>query len=160
MLKVVRKSLFVDPVVQGAVVRRAVFYWGACLLFISLPLIIGRTLAEPGKLFYEHLGALWELYWPMLTCTVLVLPLIVYDLMRLTNRFAGPMLRLRGAMRRLADGHSVETVRFRKDDFWQEFAEYFNEISQQLEAAESRPFEKQPADTESVEGCLAGMPLK
>jgi hypothetical protein len=146
MLKVARKSLFVDPAVQGAVLRRAVCYWGACLLFVGLPLIIRRTLDAPDRLFYEHLGDLWAQFWPLLICGVLMLPLMIYDLLSLTNRFAGPMIRLRGAMRRLADGHRVDPVQFRQQDFWKEFAEYFNEIAEQLEREPSGTGDARTAD--------------
>ena len=46
-----RKRVFVDPIVQGAIMRRAVLYWGACLLFVFLPLLIGRTLSQPDRLW-------------------------------------------------------------------------------------------------------------
>jgi hypothetical protein len=140
----VRKRLFVDPPVQGAIVRRAALYWAACLLFVSLPLIIGRTLADPDRLFYEHLGDLWGQYWPFLTCAALILPVILYDLAKLTNRFAGPVVRLRRALRQMADGGGLEPIHFRDGDFWPELAAEFNRAVDRLEeeaprlAAESR----------------------
>ncbi|HUG90242.1 MAG TPA: hypothetical protein VML55_05385 [Planctomycetaceae bacterium] len=128
-----RKRLFVDPTVQGAIVRRAALYWGACLMFVCLPLIIGRTLTDPSRLFYEHLGDLWAQSWPLLTCAVLILPVILYDLAKLTNRFAGPVVRLRRALKQLADGRPVEPVRFREGDFWPELAAEFNRAAGHLE---------------------------
>lgn len=127
-----RKRLFVDPAVQGAMVWRALIYWAACLLFITLPLVIGLTLSRPDKLFYEHLGDLWLQFGPVLTCALLVLPLLLYDLVRITNRFAGPMVRLRRGMQQLAEGKHVSPIQFRDNDFWHEFAEYFNRIAERV----------------------------
>lgn len=126
-----RRKLFVDPAVQGAIVRRALVYWMACLLFITLPLLIARTLAEPQKLVFEHLDALLPLL-PVLLCSLAALPFVLYDLVRLTNRFAGPMLRLRRAMRQLAAGEAVAPIHFRDGDYWQELATHFNQIAARL----------------------------
>lgn len=145
-----RKRLFVDPPVQGAIMRRAVLYWGACLLFVTLPLLIGRTLSRPERLFYEHLGDLWAVYWPVLTSVVLILPLILYDLARLTNRFAGPVVRLRRALTQMADGNPVEHVRFRTGDFWPELADEFNRAAAQLEGHGSEP----PRGAQDVEATI------
>jgi hypothetical protein len=128
-----RKRMFVDPIVQGAIMRRAVLYWFACVLFVTLPLVIGRTLSQPEKLFYEHLGDLWGVYWPVLTSVVLILPVMLYDLVRLTNRFAGPVTRLRRVLTQIADGNPVEPVRFRDGDFWPELAGEFNRAAAELE---------------------------
>lgn len=130
----VRKRLFVDPTVQGAIVRRAALYWAGCLLFVSLPLVIGRTLADPDRLFYEHLGDLWGQYWALLVCGVLILPVVLYDLTKLTNRFAGPVVRLRRALHQMAEGRPLEPIRFRDGDFWPELAAEFNRAAEQLQA--------------------------
>lgn len=92
---------------------------------------------------------------PVLVSTLVVLPLVLLDLMRVTNRFVGPLFRLRRDMRKLANGEAVAAVSFRKHDFWRETAEEFNAVIQrvrqlerELAAAqqqlESRPQSPQP----------------
>jgi signal transduction histidine kinase len=71
---------------------------------------------------------------PALLASLLVLPVIVWDLLRLSHRFVGPMIRLRNAMRDLADGKQVRPISFREEDFWCEFAEEFNRLAARLEA--------------------------
>ena len=146
-----RKRVFVDPTVQGAIMRRAVLYWAACLLFVSLPLLIGQTLSHPERLFYEHLGDLWAAYWPVLTSIVLILPIILYDLARVTNRFAGPVVRLRRALRQMADGQTIEPIRFRDGDFWPELAHDFNRAATQLERHSSEPQPTRDRNTRDVD---------
>ena len=53
---------------------------------------------------------------------------------RVTNRFAGPIFRLRRSMRELADGEHVEPVHLRKGDYWQDVADQFNRVIQRVEA--------------------------
>jgi len=54
---------------------------------------------------------------------------VIVDVVRLSNRFTGPLLRLRRSMRALARGEQVEPIRFRDNDFWHDFAEEFNALA-------------------------------
>ena len=123
-----RKRLFVDPKVQGALVIRVICYWLICLMTITLMLLCWRIITGPARLFYTHLDDMWFHYGPALIASLILLPLVIVDIIRLSNRFAGPMLRLRRNMRALAQGEPVEPISFREGDFWQEFAEEFNAI--------------------------------
>ena len=69
--------------------------------------------------------------------SLVLLPAVIFDLLRLSNRFAGPMFRLRRSMHDLAQGRPVAAVRFRHADFWQEFADDFNTIAARAEEAKS-----------------------
>jgi methyl-accepting chemotaxis protein len=123
-----RRQLFVDAKVQGALVVRTVAYWGFCLIAVTLMLLLWRVLSVPGRTFAFHVDWLWFHYAPAAVASMLLLPIIVLDSLRMSNRFAGPMVRLRRAMNRLAEGESVQPINFRDDDFWSEFAEDFNRM--------------------------------
>ena len=43
-----------------------------------------------------------------------------------SNRFAGPMVRVRWTLQRIAEGEDVKPLSFREGDFWQEFSDDFN----------------------------------
>ena len=136
-----RQRLFVDKSVQGALVRRVAMYWivacwGIFCVLAGFP--IGVTLAigaqdglTVGSLLYQS----WLDFWPSLIASFIVLPVIVWDLLRLSHRFVGPMIRLRNGMRDLADGKQVHSIAFREGDFWCEFADEFNRVAARLEAA-------------------------
>jgi hypothetical protein len=119
-----RKRIFVDFKLQGAVVFRVVLYWIACQLMTALLLfgckaVTGREhLDEDMVLFYRSAAA----------STLCILPLVIYDIMRVSHRFAGPMLRFRRAMRDLGNGDHVRPLQFRDGDFWQELAGEFNAV--------------------------------
>jgi hypothetical protein len=126
--KELRKRLFVDPKVQGALVGHVVLYWVIWAVTISLMLLCWQIVTGPARLFYTHLDDMWFHYGPALVASFLLLPLVIIDIVRLSNRFTGPMLRLRRCMRQLARGEAVEPIHFRDGDFWQEFAQEFNEV--------------------------------
>jgi hypothetical protein len=138
-MKALRKRLFVDPKVQGALVARVVLYWVVCLVTMTLMLLCWRIVTGPARLFYTHFNEMWFYYGPALVASLLLLPLVVIDIVRLSNRFAGPMLRLRRALRALGRGEYVEPLEFRGADFWQEFAEEFNAVLRRVQRDSARP---------------------
>ena len=81
---------------------------------------------------------------------MLVLPVVMFDMSRLTNRFAGPLFRLRGSMRRLARGERVDPVHFRENDYWQEIAEEFNAIVARIDRLESERQATEPVAANST----------
>ena len=70
----------------------------------------------------EALATFWQNYHMAIVGCVFIIPIVVRDLVKLTHRFAGPMLRMRRLMKQVANGEHVEPVRFRDGDFWQDFA--------------------------------------
>lgn len=135
----IRKRLFVDSKVQGALVIRAVGYWFFCLLTMALAIMLWRVWTGPARLFYSQFDELWQWYGPAAVASLMVLPLVVVDVVRLSNRFAGPLYRLRREMRKLAAGESVRALKFRDGDFWMEFADEFNAIANKLDLLEPSP---------------------
>lgn len=127
-----RKKIYVDANVQGAIVRRILIYWFSCLLFIAVPVFLARVAADPSRFFFEHFSDLWQQYWQVLPATILMLPLLLYDGLKLSNRFVGPVWRLRKKMAQLSAGEDVEEIHFRDGNYWPDLAESFNEIAKRL----------------------------
>ena len=135
-----RRTYFVDKNVQGALALRVVGYWAACLwgvfcVLVGFPLILTSWFAlpnspSPAEVVYQT----WADFWPAIVASLLMLPFLVKDVIRVSNRFVGPFFRLRGAMRQLAAGEFVGPIKFRKHDFWYEVAEDFNKIATRVAA--------------------------
>jgi len=149
--KRVRKRLFVDAKVQGTFVLRVVCYWFLCLGTITLMLLCWRVLTGPARLFYTHLDELWYQFGPALVASFVLLPLIIVDVIRVSNRLVGPLLRLRGSMRDLARGEKVRPIRFRRGDFWPEFAEEFNALLERVQGTRDEPAADEQRRPEPVE---------
>ena len=137
--KDLRKRLFVDPKVQGALVARVALYWVVCLFAITITLLCWSMFIGPARKPWTHLDNMWFHYGPALIASLLLLPLVLVDILRVSNRFAGPLLQLRRSMRELAAGKPVKPIRFRKGDFWQEFAEEFNAVAARVQGPSASP---------------------
>ncbi|MGQ9605581.1 MAG: hypothetical protein ACUVTW_05230 [Thermogutta sp.] len=128
----IRNRLFVDPEVQAALLLRIVTYWMVCLAAVALMLLCRQIIAGPPRPVFAHLEDLWFRFGPPFFASLVVLPLILLDIIRMSNRFSGPLIRLRRAMRALARGETVPPLRFRQGDFWKNFADEFNAVAERV----------------------------
>ena len=127
-----RHQLMVDERVQGALLWRAGFYGIACALYFIVILIFAEVMSRQDVTFGEAILACAgeAIYW--LPGLLLMVPLIAYDMLRQSNRFAGPIFRLRREMQRLIAGESENPLLFREEDYWAEMVEEFNQIRSEL----------------------------
>jgi len=142
-----RTIFFVDSRVQGALLARTTIYWMFCLFSVSLMLICWSAFTGPSKLFVELVVDLFNRYGPGLVASLVVLPIALMDVLRLSNRFVGPVGRLRKGLKDLASGNRTEPLQFRDDDFWREMASDFNEVAAKLAVAATL----EPAQTERID---------
>jgi hypothetical protein len=134
-----RKRFFVDPKVQGGLLLRTIMQWIGCVVSVTAILIIWRVVGTgPARPFYMQLDDLWFRYGPVLIASSLLVPLVLFDVVRYSNRFVGPMIRLRNAMQKVARGERVEPVQFRDSDLWQEFATEFNAVLKRIESLQAK----------------------
>lgn len=127
-----RQQLLVDHHVQGALLKRTGLYSVSCAVYFAVILVFTESMSRPDELFSEAIFRCLDeaIYWaPGL---ILLTPLVAYDMLKLTNRFAGPVFRLRREMKRLINGESIQPLSFRDGDHWPEMAELFNQLRQEL----------------------------
>ncbi|MEO0529513.1 MAG: hypothetical protein AAF266_02935 [Planctomycetota bacterium] len=123
-----RKSEFIDPEVQGALARRISVHWLLYTLVAS-GLVVGlKWMTNPFTPLTDHVVQAWWTYGPLLLVLVCLAPIFVFDAVKLSNRFTGPVLRLRNATRQLAAGERPGRIQLRDGDFWKELAEDFNRV--------------------------------
>lgn len=127
-----RQQLMIDKHVQGTLLKRAGFYSLAIAIYFIVILLFMESMSDPDEPLSEALlRCLYEaMYW--LPGLMLLAPVIAYDMLKLTNRFAGPLFRLQRQMTRLIEHESTEPLSFRDGDYWVEVADLFNEIRDEL----------------------------
>lgn len=132
-----RLKLFVDPKVQAPLLRRVAFYWIVSLVLMSLLACIQIGMSSPSASFGLKLSRVLMAFGPSLITAVLILPLVLVDCIRYSNRFAGPMHRLMKHAKQLADTGQAEPITFREGDFWYDLADQFNRIGERMKRLEN-----------------------
>ncbi len=149
---------FVDPPVQGALLRQAIEYWfwaSATFMFIILVYRVapawlsGKSQATSGIGY--HLT-------PYLIASAALFPIVVFSANRFSNRFAGPMVRIRGSLKQLAQGETPPPLEFRKTDFWKDLADDINMIIARLES-EQPTLDADPGEPENIQERPAEKPF-
>ena len=153
-----RRQYFVDPKVQGGIIARCLLYWGTCLVTTFVILFFWSLMTGPARISFMTVDYLWFHYGPAFVASLLLLPLILWDILKMTNRFAGPILRLRRELKKLAKGEQVSPLFFRQGDYWRDVADDFNRVAvrlKELEAKESlkgRPLTAELAEEYATAG--------
>ena len=127
-----RGKEYVDPEVQGALWRRLLLHWLAYTA-VALALVLGlEWMNDPFRPVSEILSTAWWNYGPLLLVLMCLMPVFVFDAIRMSHRFAGPVFRLRQVIRNLASGGKPERVEFRDNDFWKDIAADMNRLVERL----------------------------
>jgi hypothetical protein len=145
-----RKRIFVDAEVQGALIRRVLVHWAAFAATLAIILGAVQFFTNPLASFEEHLALFPRRHGLTFIVLLLLLPAFLWDTARLSHRFSGPVLRLRRMMKDLAAGEDPGELRFRDGDFWKELGDHFNGIrSRLLQSQELREFSSAVASHEA-----------
>jgi hypothetical protein len=147
-----RKRLLVDTKVQGALLFGVARYWIACVLTIELLNMSWQIATGPDQptFFWYLFNHDWRPSLIRIGASALLLVPILFDVLRLSNRFAGPVFRMQRTLRNFVETGTVETVRLRDKDFWHDFAAVLNQALSKLArerqpippVAEERPLEE------------------
>src|SRR3954451_24848887 len=120
-----RKQFLIDRHVQGSIVARLVVYWLTSIVAIEVVSLVWFVATVPDQpSFVDYLlnaTTLASGSRTVLTAIVL-LPFIIRDALKLSNRFAGPVFRMQRALKQVAAGGTFEPIGLREKDFWHDSA--------------------------------------
>lgn len=133
-----RKQKYVDTNVQGALLRRILFHWVAFFFVAALTVILMKSLIGDMNLTYmenvkNSIGE-FSLIGVILLC---LFPVFMLDTVRFSNRFVGPIGRLRRHLKELGTEKSTQRCSFRDNDFWSEMADEFNKVVDLVEGQDA-----------------------
>ena len=128
-----RKLNFIDNHVQGSLLRRIFFHWICFFGVLALTIVLLQTLlGDPALTLSDRLQAQIGEFTFLGVVMLCLLPAFMLDTIRFSNRFVGPIARVRRLMRQLALGN-IERCKFRGNDFWSDMAEEFNAVAELVE---------------------------
>ena len=127
MAKSKRRTVLVDKTTQWAIVKQMMRHWlYHSLVTILLLAILQVLLGGAFKSWKENWESIWPLAASVYISLIVLLPMFILDSFKLSNRFAGPIGRVRRALRDVADGKPYSPIQLRKGDFWPEIAQEVN----------------------------------
>jgi len=145
-----RNVVWIDSHVQGALVGRVILYWFGIVIYFGLSMGILQWMENPELTALQNLIGLFDQLWPCFVTLVLLLPLVVFDMVRLSHRFVGPIYRLRNHLKLVADNPKCHPLNFRDDDYWQQLADPINELQNRIAKLEDKLAPKKTTAPESV----------
>ncbi|TWT78163.1 hypothetical protein Pla123a_09530 [Posidoniimonas polymericola] len=135
-----RSKKFIDKAVQGALMLRVARYWALSLCLVAGLTAVGWLFVWPG---IPSVVGNWDAVAPLaqvllvgLAVTIGLMPVVLFDLAKMSNRFVGPVYRMQRCLNDLADGKPVRPVKFRDEDYWHDLAAAFNRV---LAAQQQQP---------------------
>lgn len=131
-MKSSRQKHFVDPEVQGLLLKKAIVNWLACLAIVALGVVGAGLLLGKADSIWERLVHSCILLGPALFLALLALPIVAWDSVRTSSRFAGPIHRLQRALKLLSVGEMTNRVFFREQDCWKDLAIDFNHLAKRI----------------------------
>lgn len=151
----VRNQLFVDTEVQARLLWRISLYAVAAAVYFTVIVAIEQGLLYPDRRWVDVAVATIDdaIFW--IPGLFLLGPIMLYDLLKITNRFAGPMYSLSREMRRLVNGEPTRELNFRDGDHWHEMADTFNDLRAEMHRLRNRNSTTQTA-TEAKPSAATG----
>ncbi|MFN6111683.1 MAG: hypothetical protein ACK493_15060 [Planctomycetota bacterium] len=125
--QVKRVRRYVDRKVQGGLLVRMAIHWGLFFFTSAFAYVVIQAIASPsGNSFLQRMQSALTVFSLLGLLMLTLVPAFMLDIIRFSNRFAGPMVRLRRFMKELGEVGDAPPLKFRDDDFWSELAKDFN----------------------------------
>lgn len=127
-----RQKIWVDGKIQGIIVGRILIYWSATMMFFGLGLAVTQVCDHPNWSYSEHISNWLATAIPWAPSIFLLLPLVVYDLVRTTHAFTGPINRVRQQLAKMAQNPNCTPLMLREDDYLHELIVPLNSLQHQI----------------------------
>ncbi len=147
-----RQKVWIDGEVQGVLVGRVLIYWAFAMLYVGLGTICFQYYANPEWSVQQHASFLFSQFWPWIPSAILCLPLVVFDVIRLSNLFVGPVYRLRNHLLELNADPNCTPIKFRSDDYWQDLAEPIHRLQFEILSLRAELAKQRRANPSAIPG--------
>lgn len=146
MVKHARLKKLINWTVQGPIVTRLIVHflsYNVATLFLLLVVygIRGSLAAVSDQPLVPAPLTFWQQAAPVVVCMLVMMPFMIWDLMKLTNRIAGPLYRFESLLKEYGKTGTLPVAVLRDDDLLTDYQQHFNEFVNSLHARfpETRP---------------------
>ena len=99
-----RYQLLTDQAVQGELLFRAIIYWFFCLLVVALLVLAWSFFSGAPRPLPVVVRQSLSAAAPALFSSVILLPVVLLDVLKVSSRFVGPIQQVRHTLRQLSQG--------------------------------------------------------
>lgn len=118
-----RLQKYVDREVQSSLLWRLCAHWALFMVANMMAITLWtRFMDTPTEPWADTFALTWPRVVPFILVSLALVPVFIWDSLKLSNRFAGPIVRVRRALAQIADGQSPKAIEFRHGDFWKSLA--------------------------------------
>lgn len=103
-------------------------YWAIGVSYLAISTAIYQYNHQPELSVGEHVTLLAGQFGPWIPSIVCILPLVMFDIVRLSNLFVGPIYRLRKHLNTLAEDPYCPPLKFRDGDYWHDLSVPINSM--------------------------------
>lgn len=165
-----RRKLLVNAPVQNRIIRSISWPPALVLSFTTLVLCVYcRNLADEALMARVELPSLVPIFVTVISFLFVALGYVILNALKISNRIAGPMYRLRKTLEDVKAGDFTSRATLRDSDFLKVFADDLNEFLDWLEehppqgvatgsSAPAQPAVADDAGDETAESSVAGAP--
>lgn len=139
--------------VQRRLVVRIALHWLLFLVTSFAVLCVWQLLlsGDPFNLFSSELGKTLEQSAPVFVVLMVLIPLFVWDTIKLSNRVVCPINRLESAMKQLANGEAVKPMACRITDPWHPLFSELNRVLERFDCVDRSAGEDDSITTDVAE---------
>jgi hypothetical protein len=157
MARHIRWQKLINWSIQGPILKRLLGYFlmynAATIVLVVGAITLDRSLSTlSDKDGQASSLTVMQQVRPMLIVVAAMLPVMCWELLKLTNKLAGPLYRLEQEMAHFVRNGQLNQIRLRKDDLATDVVARFNEL---VEAAHALYPETQPEDPRFSENSRA-----
>src|SRR5262249_10313332 len=111
-----RKKIWIDSFQTKIALRMGAYFVASVVVVFNLlfawELLIHGP-ADQAQTFVDTLKA----HLPMFICLFVLMPVMAWDMVMMTHRMEGPIVRFRHTINAIANGEPVRPIKLRKDDY-------------------------------------------
>lgn len=128
----IRQRIWIDGRIQGILVGRIIIYWLATIIFFGTGIAVTQYCDHADWTFAEHTQAWLGKVLPWAPSVCLLLPLVIYDIVRTSHAFTGPIARVRQQLAKLMQNPNCTPLVLRGDDYLHEITGPVNNLQHQI----------------------------
>ncbi len=152
-----RTRHWIDPPLQLQLLARLGFYlvaYSLALIHVAfLYDVISNLPAALNQGVVVYYSEFFARQLPLLAALILVLPIFLYDMIKFSHRFAGPLYRFRKTLEAMAADRPVASVKIRKHDFLRNWVVPLNTVIQKWNNFQDPPIADVVEENTAVDEC-------